>query len=142
MGHTRSHDEQPLPVIYVGLQQPERIIDYVGNNDIKKVIVDAVHFFPKDRILSVVERLLVMGIDVYVNGLIFDYRKHEYGATKRLMEKANETIELFSICVRCGGKAPHTERISGGIEQSIGTIGSNKAEYIAVCSSCHKVYRG
>jgi thymidine kinase len=142
MGHTRSHDERPLPVIYIGMHQPEAIIDYVGKNEIKKVIVDAVHFFPRDRFLAVVNRLLSMGIDVYVNGLIYDYLKREYGATKSLLEQANETIELYSICVRCGGKAAHTERISGGTEQSIGTNGSEKAEYIAVCASCHRMYQG
>src|SRR3972149_10869204 len=114
MGHTRSHDERPLPVIYIGMNQPEKILEYVGRHGIQKVIIDAIHFFPKVRFIKVVNALLALGIDVYVNGLIYDYRKHQYGATKTLMNRADERIEQFSICVKCGGKAMHTERVSGG----------------------------
>lgn len=142
MGHTRSHDERPLPVIYISMDEPEKILKYVGKDGIQKVIVDAVHFFPKERFLKVVNQLLTQGIDVYVNGVIFDYRKQEFGATRMLMQKADECIEQFSICVRCGGKAEHTERISGGTSVAIGTTGIRKASYIPVCRKCHKVYKG
>ncbi len=142
MGHTRSHDERPLPVIYIGMAEPEKILQYVGYDGIQKVIIDAIHFFPKERFIDVVKRLLDRGIDVYVNGLIYDYRKKEYGATKTLMQMADECIEQFSICVKCGGKAQHTERVAGGTEQSIGTIGKVAAKYIPVCASCHLVYKG
>lgn len=142
MGHTRSHDERPLPVIYISMDEPEKILQYVGRDGIGKVIVDAVHFFPKDRFIAVVKKLLQQGVDVYVNGLIYDYRKVEYGPTKTLMAMADECIEQFSICVKCGGKAAHTERVAGGTEVSIGTTGREKAQYVAVCSSCHKIYTG
>lgn len=142
MGHTKSHDERPLPVIYVSMDEPEKILQYVGRDGIQKVIIDAVHFFPRNQLLNVVNQLLLQGIDVYVNGLIYDYRKHEFGATKMLMEQAYQTILQYSICVRCGGRADHTERISGGTAQSIGTTGMKKAEYIAVCATCHRVYQG
>jgi len=142
MGHTNSHDARPLPVIYVGMDQPEKILQYVGEDGIDKVIIDAIHFFPKNRILSVVKKLLNCGIDVYVNGLIYDYRKQLFGATRALLLMADEPFELFSVCVRCAGKAEHTERIAGGIDQRIGTIGPQKATYIPVCSRCHKIYQG
>ncbi len=142
MGHTRSHDERPLPVIYIDMKKPEKILDYVREQGIKKVIVDAIHFFPKEKFIKVVETLLAQGIDVYVNGLIYDYRRVEYGATKTLMKMADECIEQFSICVRCGGKASHTERVSGPTNLSIGTVGKVAAKYIAVCVACHRMYRG
>lgn len=142
MGHTKSHDERPLPVIYVSMDEAEKILQYVGKDGIQKVIIDAVHFFPKTPLLRVVNTLLTQGIDVYVNGLIYDYRKQEFGATKMLMDQADETILQYSICVRCGGKADHTERISGGTAQSIGTTGMKKAEYITVCSLHHRIYEG
>lgn len=142
MGHTISHDERSLPVIYVSMDQPEKILQYVGDDGIQKVVIDAVHFFPKDRIVKIVKTLLKQGVDVFVNGLIYDYRKQEFGATKTLLKQADESIELFSICVRCGAKAEHTERITGGTAQSIGTSGTNKAAYIPVCSACHKIYQG
>lgn len=141
MGHTRSHDERPLPVIYVSMDEPEKILQYVGKDGIQKVIIDAVHFFPKSKILKIIDTLLSQGIDVYVNGVIYDYRKKEYGATKDLMKLADDALELFSICVRCAGRAEHTERISGGHEQSIGTTGAQKASYVPVCAKCHKVYQ-
>jgi len=142
MGHTKSHDERTLPVIYIHKNEPEQIPRYVGKNNIQKVIVDAIHFFPKKSFIKVIDKLLNKEIDVYVNGLIYDYRKKEYGATKTLSKIADEFIELYSICVRCAGKAEHTERISGGTEQSLGTIGKKKAEYIPVCANCHRIYKG
>jgi len=142
MGSTKSHDERPLPVIYISMNEPEKIMQYVGHDGIQKVIIDAVHFFPRERILKVVKIMLSQGIDVYVNRLIYDYRKKEFGAMRALMKKADHCLELYSICVRCGGIAPYTERISGGKDQLIGTTGPRKAEYIAVCGACHRVYQG
>ncbi|KKW11556.1 MAG: Thymidine kinase [Candidatus Gottesmanbacteria bacterium GW2011_GWB1_49_7] len=142
MGHTKSHDERSLPVIYIDMNKPKKILNYVGKQGIKKVIVDNINFFPKKEFIGIVKNLLHQGIDVYVNGLIYDYRKKEYGATKILMKMADETIELFAICVKCGGKADHTERIAGGTEQSVGTTGKVVAKYVAVCACCHKLYTG
>lgn len=142
MGHTRSHDERPLPVIYIGQSEPEKILRYIKNNTIQKVIIDNINFFPKDAFIKVVKTLLAQGIDVYVNGLIYNYRKEEYGATKALMALADECIEQYSICVKCGAKAAHTERIAGSTEINIGTTGKTTAKYVAVCSSCHKIYQG
>lgn len=142
MGHTTSHDERSLPVIYIDMKKPGKILEYVGGQGIKKVIIDNINFFPKNRFIAIVKKLLALGIDVYVNGLIYDYRKQEYGATKTLMKMADECIEQFAICVKCGGKAAHTERIAGTTELSVGTTGKVAAKYIAVCSSCHKIYKG
>ncbi len=152
MGHTRSHDERPLPVIYIEQNEPEKILQYacpakprrsgVGKKGIQKVIIDNINFFPKGPFIKVVKSLLAQGIDVYVNGLIYNYRKEEYGATKALMVIADECIEQYSICVKCGGKAAHTERIAGSTEINIGTTGKTIAKYVAVCSSCHKIYKG
>ncbi|OGG08653.1 hypothetical protein A2154_00805 [Candidatus Gottesmanbacteria bacterium RBG_16_43_7] len=142
IGHTQSHDERSLPVIYIQMKSPQKILQYVGREGIQKVIIDAVHFFPKEQIISVIQKLLNKKIDVYVNGLIYDYRKREFGATKTLMSQADECIEQFSICVKCGAKAAHTERIAGGTARSIETVGSRKAQYIAVCAKCHQIYKG
>lgn len=142
MGHTNSHDERPLPVIYVSMDQPEKILQYVGGNGIEKVIIDAIHFFPNSKIIAIVNELLAKGIDVYANGLIFDYRKQPFGATAALLKMADESLELFSICVRCAGKAQHTERVAGGTAQALGTTGPQKAVYIPVCDNCHRVYKG
>ena len=142
MGHTKSHDDRSLPVIYIDMNRPEKILNYVGKQGIKKVIIDNINFFPKTEFIAIVRQLLAQGIDVYVNGLIYDYRRVEYGATKTLMRMADECIEQFSICVKCGGKAAHTERIAGTTQLSVGTTGKIAAKYIAVCSSCHKIYKG
>ena len=152
MGHTLSHDERQLPVIYIDRNKPEKILQYacpelqrgerVGQDGIRKVIIDSVQFFPKDRFLKVVKQLLAQGIDVYCDGLIYDFRKREFGATRALMKMADECIEQYSICVRCASRAEHTERVSGGTEQSVGTTGKKKSEYIPVCERCHRIYGG
>lgn len=139
IGHTNSHDERPLPVIFINPKHPEKILRHVSEDGVKKIIIDAVHFFPKPEIKKVINKLMTWGVDVYVNGLIYDYRKKEFGATKNLLARADEKYILYSVCVKCGAKASNTERIKGGTKQQ---ISSKKARYIASCNSCHRIYRG
>ncbi len=138
MGHTNSHDERSLPVIFIDPDQPERILKYIFTDEMK-VIIDNINFFPKDKAKKLVAELLAKGIDVYATGLLYDYTKKPFGVTLDLFKKADEKIELFAICVKCGKKASHTERVSG----KTGKIASTKeAEYFPVCAKCHQVYRG
>ncbi len=138
LGHTNTHDERALPVIFIDPDQPERILKYVFT-DKMKVIIDNVNFFSKDKAKKMVSQLLKKGIDVYATGLLYDYTKKPFGATLDLFKKADEKIELFAICVKCGSRADHTERVSGKTGKIVST---QEADYVSVCAKCHKVYRG
>lgn len=139
IGHTNSHDERALPVLFINPNNPEKILKHLRGGTVKKVMIDSVQFFPKAKIKSVVDKLLSWGIDVYANGLIYDFRKKEFGATLDLMKQADEKIKLYAVCVRCGRRASHTERVRGGLKQKIST---KRARYIPVCRQCHQVYKG
>lgn len=138
IGHTSSHDERPLPVIFVNPNTPGRILRHLGRDGVKKVILDAIHFFPKKEIEKIVRELLRRGVDVYATGLLYDFRRQPFGATLSLFKRADEKIELFAICVRCGAKASHTERLVGGAGQ---IVSSRQAEYIPVCRAHHRIYK-
>jgi thymidine kinase len=138
LGHTNSHDERTLPVIFIDPSHPERILKYVFT-DKMKVIIDNINFFPKNKAKKLISELLNQGVDVCATGLIYDYTKKPFGATLDLFKKADEKIELFAICVKCGGRADQTERVSGRTGKVVST---QEAEYVPVCASCHKVYRG
>ncbi len=138
IGHANSHDDRRLPVIFIKPSHPERILKYVNKKEVQAVIIDETNFFPKKRMLKTVKKLLSWGIDVYANGLLYDYRRKEFGATLELFKIADQKIKLYAVCMRCGMKAEHTERISGGIKQK---ISDNKAEYIASCAKCHLIYK-
>jgi len=140
IGHTNSHDERSLPVIFINPKRSSEVLRYFKKDGgVKKVVIDAVHFFPSTRFKKVVKKLLDWNVDVYLNGLLYDYRRKQYGATFDLYAMADEKIKLFSICEKCGSKAPHTERIAGGLKQS---LSSKKSKYIPSCSRCHVVYKG
>lgn len=139
IGQTNSHDQRALPVIFINPNNPEKMLRHLKGGTVKKVMIDAVNFFPKSKIKRVIDKLLSWGIDVYVNGLLYDYRRKEFGGTLELLRKADEKIRLYAVCVKCGGKAAHTERVKGGLKQKIST---KKAEYIPVCSRCHQVFKG
>jgi len=138
LGHTNTHDERALPVIFIDPDRPERILKYIFT-DKMRVIIDNINFFPEEKAKKVVSDLLKKGVDVYATGLLYDYTKKPFGATLSLFKKADEKIELFAICVKCGKRASHTERVSG----KTGKIASTKeAEYFPVCGKCHRVYKG
>jgi len=101
IGHTNSHDERSLPVIFIDPDSPIKILKYISEEKVK-VIIDNINFFPKAKIKKVITKLLALGVDVYATGLFYDYLKKPFGATFDLFKKADEKIELFAICVRCG----------------------------------------
>lgn len=138
-GKTNSHDERPLPVIFIEKNKPEGILVEVKEAKADKILVDSVQFFPEKKMKIIVDQLLGNGVDVVANGLLYDYKRKYFRLMHELFDLADERIELFAVCEKCGGRAKHTERIAGGTKQLEAT---ETAKYIATCSSCHKVYRG
>jgi len=133
-----SHDNKKTPAILVDGEKPADIIEKILASGADKVIFDEVQFFDKKKVLNVIETLRNKGIHVIAAGLLYDYQRKPFGGTPDLMGLADERLELFAICQKCGSLARHTERVSGGKGQIVvGAAGM----YIASCEKCHRIYK-
>jgi thymidine kinase len=133
-----SHDDKKTPAIVVDGEKPEDIIKRIISTGADKVIFDEVQFFEKEKIMRVIETLRLRGIHVIAAGLLYDYQRKPFGCTPDLIGLADERLELFAICQKCGGLARHTERVKGGKGQIV--VGAADM-YIASCERCHKIYK-
>ena len=133
-----SHDHRKTPAIVVDGEKPDDIINKILASGSDKVIFDEVQFFDKKKVLRVIEELRNRGIHIIAAGLLYDYQRKPFGATPDLMGLADERLELFAVCQKCGSLARQTERVSGGKGQIVvGAAGM----YIASCDKCHKIYK-
>ena len=133
-----SHDNKKTPAILVDGESPASIIDKIVATAADKVIFDEVQFFDKRKVMKVIEDLRNRGIHVIAAGLLYDYQRKPFGATPDVMGLADERLELFAICQKCGSLARHTERQKGGRGQII--VGAADM-YIASCEKCHRIYK-
>jgi thymidine kinase len=133
-----SHDNKKTPAIVVDGETPDVIIQKILETGADKVIFDEVQFFEKRKVMKVIEYLRNQGIHVIAAGLLYDYQRKPFGCTPDLIGLADERLELFAICQRCGSLARHQERLKGGKGQ-IEVGGADK--YIAVCEKCHRIYK-
>ena len=133
-----SHDHKRSSALVTSGESPEEIIDRIIKNKADTVIFDEVQFFDKAKILSVIHDLKKQGLHVIAAGLMYDYQRKPFGATPDLMGIADERLELFAICQRCGSIARHTERVRGGKGQVV--VGAAHT-YIAVCEKDHRIYK-
>lgn len=138
-GKTNSHDERILPVIFIENKKPNLILKIIKKEKPNKVLIDSTQFFPYASMKRVVAKLLDQNIDVIVNGLLYDYKRKYFRLMHELFDLADERMELFAICERCGARAKNTERVAGGVKRLEAT---SRSKYIATCSRCHKIYKG
>lgn len=132
-----SHDHRRSRALVVDGEAPQTIVGSILQGKPNKVILDEVQFFDKRKIRKLVAGLLARGIDVVAAGLLYDYQRKPFGATPELMGLADERLELYAVCQRCGSLARHTERVQGG--KSRVEVGAAD-KYIAVCEACHRIY--
>lgn len=135
-----SHDAKRAPALLINGDTKEEMLRKILKSKPDVVIFDEVQFFPKKRILSVIDTLISRGRHVIAAGLLYDYLRRPFGATPELMGLADEHMQLFSVCQKCGSLASHTERTGGGSTSVIDVGASDK--YIPVCQHCHVMYRG
>ena len=132
-----SHDHRTSDAIVIDHESIDDIISLIQRHRANKVIIDEAQFFDKTKIVSIVEKLLLLGTDVYAAGLMYDYKRQPFGAMPILQGLADETLELVSVCQKCGAIARHSERTQGS-ERTIDVGSADK--YIAVCERCHIIY--
>jgi len=133
-----SHDHKTSYALVIGKESAKDIVEKILATGAKKVIVDEVQLFDKDMIIKVIMKLKKLGLHVIAAGLLYDYKRQPFGATPELMGLADEHLELFAVCQKCGSLARHTERRRGG--KSLVVVGAADS-YIASCEQCHRVYR-
>ena len=125
-----SHDNKKTPAIVVDGEKPQIIIEKILATGADKVIFDEVQFFDKKKVLKVIDTLRGLGIHVIAAGLLYDYQRKPFGGTPDLLGLADERLELFAICQKCGNLARHTQRLRGGKGQIV--VGAADM-YIASC---------
>jgi thymidine kinase len=133
-----SHDDKKTPAIVVDGEKPQVIVEKILASGADKVIFDEVQFFQRAKVMHVIDVLRNKGIHIIAAGLLYDYQRKPFGCTPDLLGLADERLELFAICQKCGSLARHTQRLGGGKSQIV--VGAAD-KYIASCEKCHKIFK-
>jgi thymidine kinase len=98
--------------------------------------IDEVQFFD-DGVVEVCMQLADAGIRVIAAGLDQDYIRRPFGPMPALLAVAEEVSKMHAVCVRCGGAAHYSQRVSGGDAQ----VQVGDTSYEARCRSCYELYK-
>jgi thymidine kinase len=104
------------------------------------VAFDEGNFF-SEKLPELCESLVAMGKRVIVAGLDLTFAAEPFGPMPTLLVLADQVTKLHAVCVKCGGVATRTQRLSNGKPAplsdpviKIGGIGS----YEARCRACYE----
>ncbi|MEY3433059.1 MAG: hypothetical protein RL131_995 [Bacteroidota bacterium] len=123
-----SHDENTIESI--PLKKASEILDHASDFDV--IGIDEAQFFDK-AIIQVCEQLANKGKRVIVAGLDMDYTGVPFGPMPQLLSVANFVSKLHAICVKCGGLASYSYRITDNKDQ---VVLGEKNHYEARCRNC------
>ncbi len=84
---------------------------------VKVVGIDEVQFFD-DGIIELCMEMADAGIRVIAAGLDQDYLRRPFGPMPKLLSVAEYVSKMHAVCVRCGGPAHYSQRVSGGTRRS------------------------
>ena len=102
---------------------------------VKVVGIDEIQFFD-NGIVDLCMELADAGIRVIAAGLDQDYMRRPFGPMPALLAVAEYVAKMHAVCVRCGGPAHYSQRVSGGNSQiEVGDI-----SYEARCRVCYEPY--
>jgi thymidine kinase len=80
------------------------------------IVCDETQFYTTQQIDELALIADVLGADVYAFGLITDFRGHLFEGTQRMLEVADERIQLqVEARCWCGSRATHNARIVNGV---------------------------
>ena len=118
--HVVTHDGlSVMATIVVNQNKPIEILHQVKILT-DTVFIDEINFFDiltnesPFNIIDVIELLLNKGINVTCSGLLFDFRHEYFEVPKKLLNLADELIELFSNCCICRNLCDRTQRLVNG----------------------------
>lgn len=101
--------------------------------DVDVIAIDEAQFFD-NALVEVCEKLANMGIRVIVAGLDMDFKGKPFGPMPQLMAIAEYVTKVHAICMRCGGLANFSHRLSD--EEKLVVLGE-KNEYEPLCRECY-----
>ena len=100
--------------------------------DVDVIGIDEAQFFDM-AIVEVCQKLADMGIRVIVAGLDMDFKGKPFGPMPQLMATAEYVTKVHAICMRCGGLATFSHRLT--LEEKLVVLGE-KNEYEPLCREC------
>lgn len=104
----------------------------------KAIFVDEAQFLTEEQVDELQKICYNFNIPVLCYGLLVDFQRHLFTGSKRLIEIADDKLELIGIC-HCGRRAKQNARVVNGemvTEGEVVKIGGNES-YIAVCNECY-----
>lgn len=123
-----SHDQNEIRSTAVDFANDILLLS--GNSTV--VGIDEAQFFDWD-ILNVCNSLANSGRRVIVAGLDMDYDGKPFGPMPGLMAIGEYLTKLHAICIRCGGIASYSYRLSHRTEQ---VLVGERQDYEARCRNC------
>ncbi len=107
--------------------------------DVDVVAIDEAQFFD-DSLVEVCRRLADDGVRVIIAGLDMDYSGKPFGPMPALMARAEYVTKVHAICLRCGGIAQHSHRLTK--DDKLVLLGETDS-YEPLCRHCfNKAVRG
>ncbi|MDR0907545.1 MAG: thymidine kinase [Rikenellaceae bacterium] len=100
--------------------------------DTEVVAVDEAQFFD-ESLVDVCRGLADSGVRVIIAGLDMDYTGKPFGPMPALMATAEYVTKVHAICVRCGGIAQHSHRLS--TDDKLVLLGETDS-YEPLCRHC------
>ncbi|MFV0365670.1 MAG: thymidine kinase [Mangrovibacterium sp.] len=123
-----SHDENSIPSTAV--DNSSSILLLSGGYDV--VGIDEAQFFD-DGLVRVCTQLAEQGTRVIVAGLDMDFKGAPFGPMPQVMAVAEYVTKVHAICLRCGGIAQFSHRLTKEEKQ---VMLGEKNEYEPLCRSC------
>jgi thymidine kinase len=103
--------------------------------DVDVIGIDEAQFFDL-AIVEVCQKLADMGIRVIVAGLDMDFKGKPFGPMPQLMATAEYVTKVHAICMRCGGLATFSHRLTQ--EEKLVVLGE-KNGYEPLCRECFNI---
>lgn len=124
-----SHDLHKIPCTPV--QDPRSMLEVA--EDVQVVGIDEAQFYDVS-LVEVAQALADRGVRVIVAGLDTDYLGKPFGPMPALMAIAEDVQKVHAICVKCGGLANHSHRLSKSHEL---VVLGEKDVYEPLCRECY-----
>lgn len=124
-----SHDSHS--VACTPIKTPARMLQIP--DDVQVVGIDEAQFFDMS-LVDVCQELANRGVRVIIAGLDTDYLGKPFGPMPGLMAIAEDVQKVHAICVKCGGLANHSHRLSAS--KKLVVLGE-KDVYEPLCRQCY-----
>lgn len=124
-----SHDSHSISC--TPIKTPSRMLNIP--EDVQVVGIDEAQFFD-ESLVEVCQTLANRGVRVIVAGLDTDYLGKPFGPMPGLLAIAEDVQKVHAICVKCGGLANHSHRLSSS--KKLVVLGE-KDVYEPLCRQCY-----